>query len=73
MDGKSNDADSSSKITYDNINIINSKLYKEGPDHLHEEGPDRVELYKVTTDKEEWIPLPERFIMRAKKQSRKTS
>ena len=60
MDGKSNAADSTSKLTYDNINIINSKLYREGPTHLHEDGPDRVVFYRVTKDKEEWIPLPER-------------
>ena len=54
---------------YDNINIINSKLYREGPDHLHENSPDRIVFYKVTKDKEEWIPLPERLIMRAKKHS----
>ena len=71
MDGKSNAADSKSKLTYGNINIINSKLYREGPDHLREDGPDRVLFYKVTKDKEEWIPLPERLIMRAKKQSEK--
>ena len=69
MDGKSNDADSSSKITYDNINIINSKLYRKGPIQLHEDGPERVVFYRVTKDKEEWIPLPERLIMRAKTQS----
>ena len=56
---------------YDNINIINSKLYREGPDHLHENSPDRIVFYKVTKDKEEWIPLPERLIMRAMKQSDK--
>ena len=53
MDGKSNAADSTSKLTYDNVNIINSKLYREGPNHLHEDGPDRVVFYKVTKDKEE--------------------
>ena len=42
MDGKSNAADSTSKLTYDN----------------------------VTKDKVEWIPLPERLIMRANPQSK---
>ena len=53
MDGKSNAADSTSKLTYDNINIINSKLYREGPIQLHEDEPERVVFYRVTKDKEE--------------------
>ena len=35
MDGKSNAADSTSKLMFDNISIINSRMYRHGPDNLH--------------------------------------
>ena len=32
MDGKSNAADSTSKLMFDNISIMNSRMYRHGPD-----------------------------------------
>jgi hypothetical protein len=50
---------------------MNSSLYRNGPGNLHYENEDRVVFYKITKDKEEWIPLPEKLIMRAKTETEK--
>ena len=68
MDGKSN---STSKLLFDNLSIMNSRLYRHGPENLHEESEDRVVFYKVDKDKEEWIPLPGSLIMRAREDAEK--
>jgi hypothetical protein len=71
MDGKLNAADSTSKLMFENIEIMNSKLYRNGPGNLHYESEERVVFYRITKDKEEWIPLPEKLIMRAKADTEK--
>jgi hypothetical protein len=63
MDGKLNAADSTSKLMFENVEIMNSKLYRNEPGNLHYESEERVVFYRITKDKEEWIPLPEKLIM----------
>ena len=67
LDGNKNAADTMSKLHYDNVSILNSKLYRNGPEELFKECEDRVVFYRFTEGKEEWIPLPEKLIMRARK------
>ena len=71
MDGKLNAADSTSKLMFENVEIMNSKLYRNGPGNLHYDSEERVVFYRITKDKEEWIPLPEKLIMRAKADTEK--
>jgi hypothetical protein len=53
MDGKLNAADSTSKLMFENVVIINSKLYQNGPGNLHYDNEERVVFYRISKDKEE--------------------
>ena len=60
-----------SKLHYDNVSILNSTLYRNGPEELFKDCEDRVVFYRFTEGKEEWIPLPEKLIQRARSDTEK--
>jgi hypothetical protein len=71
IEGKQNSADAASKLFCKNIDIINSTMYREGPpDFKTGNGMDnQVVFYKFSKEGEKCIPLPQRLIMRARKDS----
>jgi hypothetical protein len=72
MDAKLNAADSTSKLMFENVESMNFKLYRKGPGNLNYDSEDWVVFYRSNKNEEEWIPLPENLIMRAKAETSET-
>ena len=72
MKGTVNAADAVSKLHFNEVDLINSDLYRHRPpDWKAIDGIKQVPFYQMTKDKEEFIPLPHELITKAKEQERK--
>ena len=70
LEGKYNTADSSSKLFFNPIEVINKDLYRHGPKGLTDINSGlRTIFYKVNSQGEEFIPLPEHLIIKARKKN----